>query len=318
MHMLKSNQKFAIVSINNLSADIDKPIRLSKSFYVLPNPPVEIDEIWGKWLGSLTTEAIKNANIFILALKDSDKPQILDDENKALTDSVSKYFFSLFFIGSLYYESAYIVTGAKEDKEISIRQFYKNKRYYQNDITSTYNLLQKDFHDAYNIKNTLFKINNSNEFQRFKHGVSAFQKALTEDIQQYRLHQFVRSIEALIIPPIGETKKKFIHRCHTFVKSNKKTRNILEEIYDLRCAVEHMNDWKIIFKDLIDNKKEEIALERSKQVEILARKTYNYILQNENILKIFKDDDTLISFWKNNNEKQRKEIWKNEINLQLT
>ncbi|OQX95904.1 hypothetical protein B6I21_03030 [candidate division KSB1 bacterium 4572_119] len=76
-----------------------------------------------------------------------------------------------------------------------------------------------------------------------------------------------------------------------------------------------MNDWKFIFKDLGENKKEKIALERSRQVEILARNTYNYILRNENILNIFKDNDTLISFWKNKNEKQRKDIWKNEINL---
>lgn len=40
-----------------------------------------------------------------------------------------------------------------------------------------------------------------------------------EKTGQDRLHQVVRSLEALLLPDIGKTRKQFVQRCHTFARA---------------------------------------------------------------------------------------------------
>jgi hypothetical protein len=44
------------------------------------------------------------------------------------------------------------------------------------------------------------------------------------------IHQFVRSLEALLLPDIRKTKSQFAHRCQTFARAGDDTRALLLEV----------------------------------------------------------------------------------------
>ena len=175
-----------------------------------------------------------------------------------------------------------------ENGDYSIRQF-GNISYYKRFINySSHCFTKQDFINCNKIAKTLTALNSSNEYQRFKRGLFAFLKAMSEKNGEFRFHQFVRAIEALLIPDIGKTKKQFKQRCQTFIYPDNDIINFLEEVYDIRCEVEHLNSIDLAIKKFNkDNLHDHLQL-RIRQVEYLARDTYRYILTNQEILNIFK------------------------------
>ncbi len=65
---------------------------------------------------------------------------------------------------------------------------------------------------------------NETQFRRVVRGLNVLFKGLQEKVGQHRIHQFVRSLEALIFPDIGRTKKQFVHRCQIFASPGTTTR----------------------------------------------------------------------------------------------
>ena len=80
------------------------------------------------------------------------------------------------------------------------------------------------------------------QFRRVVRGLVTLFNGLRETGQD-RLHQFVRSLEALILPDIGRTEKQFVHRCQTFARAGDDTRDLLVEAFAMRSDTEHLNPW---------------------------------------------------------------------------
>jgi hypothetical protein len=80
------------------------------------------------------------------------------------------------------------------------------------------------------------------EFRRVIRGLDALLGGLKQTGQD-RLHQFVRSLEALIFPDVGDTKRQFTHRCQTFARAAEDTRSLLQEAFDMRSDIEHLHEW---------------------------------------------------------------------------
>ena len=108
----------------------------------------------------------------------------------------------------------------------------------------------------------------------------------------------MRSVEAIIKPDIGTTKRQFIHRCKLLTSVNEVHSSILGELYDLRSLTEHMNDWKMLYENLPEGEAEEIAELRTYQAEKLAGYVYGRMLSDTIFLENFKSDETINNFWK--------------------
>jgi len=77
---------------------------------------------------------------------------------------------------------------------------------------------------------------NKAEFERTSRGINTLFNGLQQQSGQDRLHQFVRSLEALILPVIGRTEKQFAHRCQTFAPAGEDTRTLLLEAFAMRST----------------------------------------------------------------------------------
>lgn len=80
------------------------------------------------------------------------------------------------------------------------------------------------------------------------------------------MRHFARTLEAIIRPDIGKTRKHFIYRGRLFVGRSAEMSDLLGDIYDLRSCAEHMNDIQELYPSL---SQEEIN-KRTELVEIVT------------------------------------------------
>ena len=154
----------------------------------------------------------------------------------------------------------------------------------------------------------------SSGFERFKRGFHAWESANKENFVDGRLHQFARSIEALLKPETGKTQRQFVHRCQTFIGSGQLQQELLEEIYELRSSTEHLNNHLDVLPAYPASQQERIARLRGFQMETIANNSYSRLLAKPSLLKIFRSDSTIGDFWKLN-DGERSSIWGNAIDL---
>jgi hypothetical protein len=155
-------------------------------------------------------------------------------------------------------------------------------------------------------------------FKRFKKGWQASMEGLQKHTGAQRIHQFVRALEALIMPRIGKTKNDFVHRCQTFAKASQNTRQTLEQAFDLRSMEEHLNEWDTagsLPNDTRENT-EILALHRTRQMEQLMRFAYTRILEDATLREHFSTETKQQAFW-SLQDGQRTNLWGKQLDLTL-
>jgi hypothetical protein len=311
-------QKFALLAVENIYADLpDGDHQLSDGTLVLKSIPIDLETNWARWIGSLRADQIRNANLVLLRALDSKNPTIAgDDEQALLTSHVVKLFSMLQLEGVPEYAESDVLAGSVLDEGPIIRHmgrlpmFRHTKGYVRQPVSLA------RLETAAALRQVLEQIEAMfpSKFPRFIRGLNALKNGLQEQTGQERLHEFVRSLEALVLPAIGSTRSQFAHRCQTFAIANATAKTILEEAYDMRSDAEHLQDWRRALHAYPQDEREDVALHRTRQMERLATFAYSQILQDKTLRAHFEDDISQETFW-NLTEGPRKTTWGKHLDL---
>ena len=313
--------KFALVAVNNvyteLPADEDCKHKLSDGTWICAQVPLIIDPHWKEWIGKIRLEQLEKSNLIMIVSEVSANPQSLDEVHEKLNKRLSQTFSLLQLSGVLEYGGAYLLCGSFFNGRSNIRQmselpfFYPTRGYSRTPVT-----LQR-IEKAVQLRKALDEMNVSTEhLKRFKWGWRVLMDGLQKEPGEERIHQFVRSLEALILPEIGKTKKQFTHRCQTFAKASSHTKQILDEAFDLRSMAEHLNDWDQALESYPKDDRENVALHRTRQMEQLATFAYSHILEIETIRTHFISETSQGGFWELPDDARRC-IWGTQLDLTL-
>lgn len=224
--------KFALVAVENAYTyfpdDKDYRHQLSDGTWVFNRIPVAIDGYWKQWIGTIRLGQLQNSNLIIIVSESSTTPQVLDEHHKRLNKKLLQTFNLLQLSGILEYEGANLLCGSFFDAKSEIRQmselpFFNQTRGYTRTPVTIDRLQQ-----AIQLRKGLEEMDfTPDEFKRLKWGWKVLIDGLQKEHGEERIHQFVRSLEALILPEIGRTKRQFTHRCQTFAKAGPNTKQIL-------------------------------------------------------------------------------------------
>jgi hypothetical protein len=154
---------------------------------------------------------------------------------------------------------------------------------------------------------------NKAEFQRVIRGLNALFNGLLKTGQD-RLHQFVRSLEALILPETGKTEKQFVHRCQTFARAGDNTRDLLLEAFAMRSATEHLHPWDEAVQGYPADQREDGCWHRTRQIEHLACAAYSRLLRDAVLRDHFRTNDATMAFWKMP-DYQRRAVWGKPLDI---
>ena len=315
---LAEGDKFAILAIKNIGTEALGSQVLPDSTSVAPGLPVDIiDEFWQQSLGTIAIQDLRRCNLLLLRRAPSENPRLLDAEHEALAMRTLEVFWLLQLSGVPYYEGAVILKGSVVDGRIEVRahdnlsghQFVASNGAPNARITG--DGLRRAAESAEVWRGMLA---NPGDHARIKRGLNVLLEGLQEHFGQERLHAFVRALEALILPRIGETRRQFAARCQTFAVAAVASQACLEDCFDMRSVVEHMNDSTTCLSAYPVDEREVIALRRVRQIEALARFAYERLLSTPDLRRHFTSDATIADFWRLPSE-QRQPLWGSQFDI---
>lgn len=313
-YAFRADSKFALLAVKNAAVP-ESLSKLSDGTRVMPSVPLPDLGVWQEWIGSLRTERLKRANLVLLVDEDSTNPQILDDVNQRLAAGLGRLFYFLHLRWGIECEGADLLCGSCVGTAVPvIRQmselpvFLQCKGYRRAPITAEW------LEQAIALRAGVMTIeSNKNEFTRVIRGLNVLFNGLQQGGQD-RLHQCVRSLEALVLPDAGTTKRQFVHRCQTFAKPGKEAQLVLQEAFDMRSATEHLQDWDKPIETYQAGAREDVCWQRTRQIEHLACFAYSRLLLDATMREHFRTDTTTAEFWSLPDDKRRS-LWGEALNL---
>jgi hypothetical protein len=312
----QNQSKFALLAVNNVYTDLpDTAFQLSDGAWVMPCVPVADLGIWKEWIGSIRMERLGRANLVLFTEEPSANPEILDAVHHRLDKDLSLIFCLLHLRpGVEIAESADLLCGSSVNGIPGIRQmsqipvFHQSKGWTRAPITGAW------LEDSLVLRAGVTAMDaDKAQFRRVIRGLNTLFNGLKETGQD-RLHQFVRSLEALILPEIGKTERQFVHRCPTFARAGDDTRNLLAEAFAMRSDTEHLNPWDEAVQNYPQDQREDVCWHRTRQLERLACDAYSRLLRDAALRQHFQTETTISAFWKLPDD-QRRMLWGKPLDI---
>lgn len=315
---LANNDKFALVAILNAysSLPVNAEHELADGTWVLDRVPLGFEDPWREWVGSIRFDALKRANVVLLRKLPSTNPEIVDSQHEELARPIEWMFYLLQLAGVLEYEGAHLLKGSIVSDIPQVRQMSEFRKFRQ---TKGYSRLPLDLLRLEHVLQLKKGLDETDAPQctakRIIRGLNVLMDGLQQSHGQERIHQFVRSLEALILPETGQTKRQFVHRCQTFAKPGPDAMQVLEQAFDMRSDTEHLNDWDRSLQAYAAREREHVALHRTRQMERLASIAYMRILENASIRSRFGSETAQLEFWKALDDAARRTVWGTPFDL---
>ena len=307
-YQFQERSKFALITVNNVFTNLStSAFQLCDGTWIMPGMPVPDIGIWKKWLGSIRLERLGRANLVLFVEEPSDNPGILDHVHQRLSGDLGLLFSMLHLRVGIEMESADLLCGSSVNGVPEIREMYQMPVFRQSQGYMRAPITQDWLEDGLVLRAGAATMKTDRKlFRRVIRGLHTLLKGLRETDQD-RLHQFVRSLDALTFPEIGSTKKQFAHRCQTFAGD---ARALLLEAYEIRSDTEHLNPWDNSVQGFPLDQREDVCWQRTRQIEHLACDAYSRLLRDPALRKHFRTEDTIAAFWKLQ-DGQRRGLWGN-------
>ena len=311
-YQFQERSKFALMTVNNVFTNLStSTFQLCDGTWIMPGMPVPDIGSWKKWLGSIRLERLGRANLVLFVEEPSDNPGILDDVHQRLSGDLRLLFSMLHLRVGIEMESADLLCGSSVNGVPEIRQMCQMPDFHQSQGYTRAPITQAWLEDGLVLRTGAATMETDGKrFRRVIRGLHTLLKGLRETGQD-RLHQFVRSLEALTLPKIGSTKNQFAHRCQTFAGD---TRALLLEAYEIRSDTEHLNPWDKSVQRFPLDQRENVCWQRTRQIEHLACDAYSRLLRDPALRKHFRTEDTIAAFWKLL-DGQRRGLWGTPLDI---
>lgn len=274
--------------------DLIAPIKFGNGLYAVSKPPFYIDDWWRQQLGALEVHQVEQCNLFLLAFADDPSITARDLNNK-----VNIHYLSLLLEGVAYSRNGIILGGDNAVNGLRVSSIGWLTDYPVPLLFSSPEVTRKHLEYTSQLAAGVEVIysSSSDHYLRLRKGFNSLINGIKHHEVHNRLHQCVRAIEGVIKPKQGEGTSNFKYRCQFFAGRKPQDTQVLEELYELRSAAEHLNPMINKLTGYPPYQRDEIKALRAVQAELLASFVYRKILATPIILKSFADDAAIDKVW---------------------
>jgi hypothetical protein len=267
--------------------------------------PVVPGEHWEKWLGELPLRDIRTGLVLTATAPQPAPGHLVNSE---LNEKLNHLAFGLILQGVPNYRESFLIAGANETGEPDARQFGRARVFYPGRDLKPLSVGPSELKRAVFLATKLKGIDHKgHDWRRLRRAVDALTKGSAEaSFQDERIHQFVRSLEGLILPEMTKTRKHFVHRSQTFAVPSPDTAKALGQIFDIRSKVEHLHSALDALPGATRQRKESLLYRRARQVDRLARFAISRVLESDDLRQIFRTDTRIADFWKKQDHERAK------------
>lgn len=317
MNIIKNEEKFAAISFWECGAKIEIPagFHLGKGLFASHIIPFEVTPWWREQLGTIQSDEIEKSEFFLIATINSNDPKVLNSENDRIVDKCRNLFYAFLLSGfTCVTTEPILVTGSSEKGVATFRSIsnFEFPRCIMGTRPTDIDLSRLS--DVYRIYNGLITAIYEKKIKgRVVWAMNCFLNGTRSSHIHEKIRNFVRVIEAFILPDVGKTTKQFKSRTEIFIGAGK--HELINKIYEVRSAIEHLHDPLIILCGKNNKEKFTSLLQLGITVEYMARCCIVRFLKNKELWDHFSTDEDIGKFWLLEGEEKQK-IWGEYIDPQ--
>lgn len=299
-----------MIAVVSCDSEVTGDVSLTDGTTVSPGTASILDDWWRSQLGEILFDQLqRRCNLVLIRHRQSRNLALLDQENTELYEEAFRLFCLLQLFGVPAYDRAFGLNGFAEGERVTIRQVGEIERFYPTVDSPRLPVTIRRLSDAADTSRIWRElIDVSQDFARVRRGLALLLDGLRQSFGQERLHQYIRAIEAAILPEPGKTRKQFVSRCQTFAGVGLEIASALGEAFDMRSAVEHVHEWDRALEAHPAAEREPLAMKRTRQIEFLACGIYRRILTTPVLRDHFRSDESIRSYWSLPND-YRRSVW---------
>lgn len=295
---IPAGHKFACLALpisSQLAEGIE--LRLTDEILVATSAPHAIEDHWKTWLGTLLFERYEESDAFLIAHRASERLDVSDHEQRDLSIAVRVLWDVLLLTAIPHHGEDYglVVTGAMREagaKANSVAPLPLPFWAQWGPAPALDDLVLRASVERFERVRWLWGTP-PNEYARLKRGLHAFRLGASESDALERLHQFVRALDGVLKLPPGPNK--FAERANTFSLA---APEVLDQIYRLRNAAEHLKDWRAVFAGVTGDATNMLGDTRAYQAERLAGHALGMVLDSPALVGAMQSDASIDAFWR--------------------
>jgi hypothetical protein len=311
---LGEGEKYALLGLNLKSDQAGfSDERLSAELAVLTRAAFKMPSHWREWLGSIRAEEVEDCDLFILSKLKSKQASVLDGENQALLALVWSFYRGLLLTSR--FATAHkpvILTGSREDDEIGVRQTQDLETPAECVFRGYPEVSQAELRQAADVAVQLGKIGaiaNGDSYWRLFRVLHLYVATRPERDLLYRLHQYARCVDGLVLSRPGKGASDFKSRAELFIGAGHD--DVMGEIYADRSSVEHLHEDRLL--EPFERGKRLDLVRKEAIIEHFARTALRRIILDQNQWPYFANRSGLETFWALEPDEQRA-IWGAPVN----
>lgn len=308
--------KFAVVGLTTWASNSLRTQSISKGRFFVADGVANLPADWGRWLGTLREDSIRESNLLLFASMPSSNPTVQDAETKTLTRQVTEWYTGMLLTGLWQGAEPFILTGYHAGGEFAVRSFEGWAAPSPCILETACETTEEDILSAARIGEAFEQFEGpwQREHWRLLRCLNIYQRARSSKDVLDRIHQFTRCIEGLIAPEKSSvgTGRQFKEKSETLVGSKYLAQ--MADLYEIRGKIEHLNEDLYLADQSRDER------ERLTRFEFLservAREMLAKIFKSDHLIQHFGSRETARAFW-NLPSNEQKEIWGNAIDLDV-
>ena len=313
MDSTRRNTKFGLLAFDGCAGvDIEGRIVLGDGVSVHPTCPIDLPDQWITWLGSIQAERLTRANLVFTVQVESETPMVLDAETDTLAKQLRALRFGLCLHGIPDYRANLLALGGIGcEGNTDIRRIEIPGLAYRHPFGYSPATTAESLASAKACANQMLALHGGLTRRRVRAGFGAVTRGMEELRQEERLHQYVRAIDGLtqLLPRQGA--RVFSERAQLFATGGN-IEDILTELYRLRNAQEHLNDFRNAFVPVVGALTEAEFRHRGSlracQAEWLALTVYRRLLTTPDLLARLGSENSITEFWELDRN-LRQDLW---------
>jgi hypothetical protein len=298
MCVIPDNHKFAALSLHGTGATFAMPdqVAASSNLLVSTSLPFEVTPWWLEQLGILTSEELKDSDLYMLAIAPSQSLSILDHENRILEDQCRNFFYGLLMAVPFSTDlSPHLLTGSVESGKATFRQIGRFERPCYIYGTPAPDLTSEHITRAAFLGQEIDSIVKRSMYGRTIWAFNCFINSVTAGHVYERMRNSIRTIEAFVLPVPGRTEKQFKSRTELFIGPSQHF--LIGSLYSIRSNIEHLHDPLTSLPGISKQEKQIQLFRAAYMAECIARYCVQTFLTRQQLWPHFQDDHSIEAFW---------------------
>lgn len=271
-----------------------------------------LDDFWRKQLGARAADDLAACDTFLVARLASERPGVLDGESQRLQALINNAYLGLLMTGP--WAPAHrplVLTGAREADEIVMRQHQGLDGPVPGIVTAYPAIAIRHFAEAARLAKCLSDIPTAGikgGHWRLWRTLDIFRQAVAIPDLVERVHQYCRCIDGLILPAVGKTAAQFKSKTELFI--GPKHHALMEGLYEIRSADEHLNETKYL--EVFDRDVRLDVLKKEMIVSYMVRRVLFHLIGTPHLWEHFGNGAAQDAFWKLD-PADRQKLWGDTI-----